>query len=194
MGRKIFRCWDTTNNFFQSILLLAFRFYWGFLFFIGGVFKLGNMATFANFFHQLGLSTGVAYLVAIFELVCGILLFFGFLSRLAAACTTVIMFSAYIIAHPANFHAFFTNPQLFFSAPSFSFLLASLIVLFFGPGLFSIDALIKRRMMKDEDSNCCGKGCHDHSKCCSHKDAPPEHPTAHEHRHKEDPSHEDDHK
>lgn len=188
MGRKIFRCWDTTNNFFQSLLLLAFRFYWGFLFFIGGVFKLGNMASFAAFFNQLGLSTGVAYLVAIFELVCGLLLFFGFLSRLAAACTTVIMFSAYILAHPVNFHAFFNNPQLFFSAPSFSFLVASLIVLFFGPGLFSIDALIKRKLMKEDEDNCCGQDCHSDSKCCNPKETKP---AAHEHHPKDDPSHEE---
>lgn len=164
MGRKIFKCWDTTNNVFQSFLLLAIRLYWGFLFFIGGMFKLGNMDSFSAFFNQLGLSSGLSYIVAILELACGILLFFGFLSRLAAACTTVIMFGAYIVAHPAQFHSFFNDPQFFFSAPSFSFLMASLIVLFFGPGLFSIDAIIKRKMMDDGP---CDHEC-DHS-CDHHK-------------------------
>lgn len=167
MGRTIFKCWDTTTNFFQSLLLLSFRLYWGFLFFVGGVFKLANMPSFIAFFAQLGLSTGVSYMVAILELICGILLFFGLLSRLAAACTTIIMFSAYVIAHPAQFHSFFSDPQFFFSAPSFSFLLISLIVLFFGPGIFSIDAIIKRKMVKKEhcdehqEHHCDGK-CEHH--------------------------------
>jgi putative oxidoreductase len=164
MGRTIFKCWGTTTNFFQSLLLLSFRLYWGFLFFIGGIFKLANMGSFGAFFGQLGLSTGLAYIVAIFELICGILLFFGLLSRLAAACTTVIMFSAYIIAHPAQFHSFFNDPQFFFSAPSFSFLIVSLVILFFGPGLFSIDAIIKRKMITEEPphdhpDHCCNKKC-----------------------------------
>ncbi len=148
MDRKIFKCWYHTTNFFQSLLLLAIRLYWGFLFFIGGVYKLSNMEGFSSFFQQLGFSTGFAYTVAIFELCCGVLIFFGFLSRLAAICTTVIMFGAYIFAHPAQFYSFFTDPAAFFTAPSFSFLLASLVVLFFGPGLISIDALIKRNMIK----------------------------------------------
>lgn len=168
MGRKIFKCWNTTNNLFQSLFLLSIRIYWGFLFFVGGVFKLANMDSFAAFFNQLGLSVGLAYAVTIFELLCGVLLFFGFLSRLAAAITTIIMFSAYIIAHPAQFHSFFNDPQFFFSAPNFSFLFASLVILFFGPGLFSIDAIFKRRLMnQDSSKNDSEHHCDDH--CEHHK-------------------------
>jgi putative oxidoreductase len=169
MGRKIFKCWGTTNNLFQSLLLLAIRLYWGFLFFVGGVFKMSNMDSFAAFFNQLGLSVGLAYTVTILELICGILLFFGFLSRLAAAITTVIMFSAYIVAHPAQFHSFFNDPQFFFSAPAFSFLFSSIIILFFGPGLFSIDAIIKRKLMKEGGSQNQSESHCDHH--CDHHNA-----------------------
>ncbi|MCH9633132.1 MAG: hypothetical protein S4CHLAM6_14840 [Chlamydiae bacterium] len=148
MDSKIFRYWGYTTNFFQSIFLIAVRLYWGFLFFYAGLSKFSDMGNVIPFFEQFGLPPIVAYLIATGELVCGILLFFGFLSRLAAICTTVIMVGAYVIAHPANFYSFFSYPPYFFTAPAFSFLMASLIVLFFGPGLFSIDAIIKCRMMK----------------------------------------------
>ncbi len=149
MDSKFFKCWYYTTNVFQSVLLLIIRLYWGFLFFIGGYFKVINMPPFIAFFQQLGLSTTWAYIVAIVELVCGILIFFGFLSRIAAAATTLIMLGAYVIAHPAQFFSFFRDPAYFFSAPSFSFFFASLVILFFGPGLVSIDALIKRKLIDD---------------------------------------------
>lgn len=136
---------------FQAIFLLIVRVYWGFLFFIGGYYKIIDMPPFIDFFNQLGLSTAWAYIITIFELVCGIFLFFGFFSRIAAGCTAVIMFGAYIMAHPAQFFSFFRDPSYFFSAPSFSFLFASLVVFFFGPGMLSIDGLIKRKMLGD----CC---------------------------------------
>lgn len=148
MDSKIFRCWGYTTNFFQSIFLIAVRLYWGFLFFYAGMSKFSDMSNVIPFFQQLGLPAAVAYLIAAGELVCGILIFFGFLSRLAAICTTVIMLGAYVIAHPANFYSFFSYPPYFFTAPAFSFLMASLIVLFFGPGLFSIDAIIKCKLMR----------------------------------------------
>lgn len=148
MGSKIFTFWGCTNNFFQSLFLLAVRLYWGFLFFSAGLGKFGDMQQVIAFFNQLGMAGIFAYLTAIGEVICGILLFFGFLSRLAAAGTTIIMLGAYMIAHPQNFYNFFRYPPYFFTAPAFSFLMASLIVLFFGPGLFSIDGIIKGHLMR----------------------------------------------
>lgn len=158
MDSKIFRYWGYTTNFFQSLFLLAVRLYWGFLFFYAGLGKFANMSQVVAFFNHLGLAGIFAYLVAIGEFVCGILLFFGLISRLAAACTTCIMLGAYLIAHPENFYSFFSHPPYFFMAPVFSFFIASLIVLFFGPGLFSIDALIKGHLMRKEE-----KSHNDHS-------------------------------
>ncbi|MCH9633829.1 MAG: hypothetical protein S4CHLAM7_05630 [Chlamydiae bacterium] len=151
MDSNFFKCWYYTTNAFQSILLLIVRVYWGFLFFIGGFYKITDMAPFIDFMNQLGVSTTVAYLVTLVELIGGILIFFGFLSRIGAACTAVIMFAAYIVAHPAQFYSFFRDPAYFFSAPPFSFLFASLVVLFFGPGMLSIDAIFKRKLMEDAE-------------------------------------------
>ncbi len=164
MDSKIFRYKEHTANFLQSLFLLAIRLYWGFLFFYAGLGKFANMSQVIAFFNHLGLGSIIVYLVATGEFVCGILLFFGFISRLAAFCTTCIMLGAYLIAHPENFYSFFSYPPLFFTAPVFSFLMASLIVLLFGPGLFSIDAFIKRRKLKKESHSHDGDG-HD----CDHQ-------------------------
>lgn len=144
MDSRFFWCWYYTTNIFQSIFLLAVRLYWGFLFFIGAFYKIVNMPPFIDFMHQLGVSTTWAYVITLAELVAGILIFFGFITRLSAAGTTAIMLGAYIVAHPAQLLSFFTDPAYFFSAPPFSFLFASLAILFFGPGVFSMDGIVKR--------------------------------------------------
>ena len=40
--------------------------------------------------------------------------------------------------------ALFSNPDLFLGADPYNFLLTSLLVLIFGPGLFSLDAIVRR--------------------------------------------------
>lgn len=156
MDSKFFKCCYYTTNIFQSLFLLAIRLYWGFLFFIGGYFKISNMAPFIDFFQQLGLSSSWAYVVAVTELVCGVLLFLGLLSRLSALVTAGIMLAAYISAHPLQLASFFTDPAYFFSAPPFSFMFASLVVLFFGPGVVSLDGFIKKKLIDD----CCSRSKH----------------------------------
>ena len=116
MDSKIFRYWGYTTNFFQSIFLLAIRLYWGFLFFSAGLGKFADMSGVVAFFNNLACLRSSFYLVALGELICGILIFFGFISRIAAAVTTFIMLGAYLIAHPANFFSFFSYPPIFFTA------------------------------------------------------------------------------
>lgn len=159
MDRKIFNCTSHSANFLQSLLLLAIRLYWGFFFFFGGVDKFANITAFVAFFQDLGLAASTAYLIATLELVCGAMLFFGFFSRLAALVTALIMLGAYWIAHPTQLFSFLSNPFYFVSAPSFSFLMASLVVLFFGAGMISIDAWLVHKKLKKE--NCCdqNQGC-----------------------------------
>jgi putative oxidoreductase len=144
MESNFFRCWYYATNFCQSFFLLIVRLYWGFLFFMGAFFKLINMPAFIDFIGQFGMSGAWAYIITITELVCGVLIFFGFITRLSAAATAAIMLSAYIVAHPEQLLSFFRDPSYFFSAPPFSFLFASLVLLFFGPGGFSMDGILKK--------------------------------------------------
>lgn len=159
MDSKIFKSGSHSANLFQSIFLLAVRLYWGFLFFHSGFEKFMNMAEVIPFFQELGLSTTVVYLVSLGELVAGFLLFFGLFSRLAALCTTIIMIGAYTIAHPESIQGIISSPFYFITNPTFSFLMASLVILFFGAGLISIDAIIKcRKIKKQGGGGCCGSG------------------------------------
>jgi putative oxidoreductase len=54
------------------------------------------------------------------------------------------MLVAYITADREALFSIFSSPDKFMGAAPFTFLMASLIVLIFGPGLFSLDALFAR--------------------------------------------------
>jgi putative oxidoreductase len=54
------------------------------------------------------------------------------------------MIVAYITADFEAISKFFSDPDKFVKADPFPFLLAALIVLIFGPGRFSLDALIAK--------------------------------------------------
>ena len=72
----------------------------------------------------------------------GILLIVGLGSRLIALPLVIDMIVAYIAADREALGQVFSNPGKFYAADPFTFLLASLIVLIFGPGKFSLDAML----------------------------------------------------
>lgn len=136
----------------QHVFLLLIRLYWGFLFFQAGYGKFQNMDHVIQFFQSLGIVYPEfnAYLVAIFETVCGILLIIGFAGRLAAIPLIVIMITAYLTAHQEQFMSFFNDYTLFFSSPNFPFFMTALLVFLFGAGFFSIDGIIKGVLKKNK--------------------------------------------
>ena len=74
----------------------------------------------------------------------GVLLAVGLASRPVALLFVVDMLVAYITADRASFFSFFSNPDKFVGAAPCTFLCASLLILIFGPGRFSLDALADR--------------------------------------------------
>lgn len=127
-------------------LLLILRLYIGWQFAEAGWGKLHNIQSFAGFLASLGIPMpGVnAWFVASLEYVGGMLLLVGLASRMIAIPLSINMIVAYLTAdHDAVINVFH-NPDAFIAATPFLFLLVSLIVLAFGPGVFSIDALIGR--------------------------------------------------
>jgi putative oxidoreductase len=72
----------------------------------------------------------------------GIFLALGLLSRLTALVLTVNMVMAYVIADREALFSFFSDPDKFSAAAPFVFLVASLIVLIFGPGKASLDSAL----------------------------------------------------
>ena len=130
----------------QSPFLLFVRLYWGWQFCQTGWGKLHNLPHVVEFFTSLGIPAPAlnAYFVSGLEFLGGILLAIGLGSRVIALIFTVDMIVAYVTADRAAFFSIFSKPDDFIAATPFAFLMASLIVLIFGPGRFAVDYLIGR--------------------------------------------------
>lgn len=135
------------ETFLAHPLLLLIRIYWGALLVMSGIGKLGNINGVADYFATLNISPPLfmAYLVAAIEILGGISLFIGFATRLFSLLLVILFVTAYATAHQEALVNFFGNPKLFITQDPFLFLYASLVVLCFGPGLFSIDYWLEKR-------------------------------------------------
>ncbi len=131
----------------QSPFLLAVRLYWGWQFMQTGWGKLSDIGKVVGFFTDLGIPAPTlnAYFVSALEFGGGILLILGLGSRLIALPLVIDMIVAYITADREALLLIFSNPDKFTAAAPYTFLVASLIVLIFGPGRFSLDALLAAR-------------------------------------------------
>jgi putative oxidoreductase len=131
----------------QSPFLLVVRLYWGWQFAQSGWGKLHNLDKVTGFFASLNLPEPglTAHFVSGLEFVGGILLILGLGSRLIGLVLTVNMFVAYWTADKEALYSVFSDPGKFYVADPYTFLFASAMVLVFGAGLFSLDALLLRR-------------------------------------------------
>jgi putative oxidoreductase len=128
----------------QSPLLLAIRLYWGWQFCHAGWGKLQTHGDVTEYFMSLhiplpGLN---AWLVGVTECCGGMLLLIGLASRLAALPLIATMVVAYLTAEYESLQVIFSDSSKFIGATPFLFLLACLIVLAFGPGVFSFDYVL----------------------------------------------------
>jgi putative oxidoreductase len=131
----------------QSPFLLAVRLYWGWQFIEDGWGKLHNLEKVTEFFTSLGLPAPglTATFIGGLELVGGVLLALGLGSRLIALLLTGNMLTAYITADREALFSIFSDPDKFYGASPYTYLFASLIVLIFGPGKFSVDAWLAKK-------------------------------------------------
>lgn len=134
----------------KSPFLLAIRLYWGWQLVQSGWGKLHHLDRVTQFFSSLNLPAPgfTAHFVSSLELVGGIALILGIGSRLFGLVLTVNMLVAYWTADRDALTAFFSDPGKFYNADEYTFLFAALMVLIFGAGLFSLDALIGRLFQK----------------------------------------------
>jgi len=125
-------------------LLLAVRVYWGWQFFGTGRAKLGDIPAFTERFANWGIPFPQlnVILAGSTEAVCGLLLLAGLASRLISIPLIFTMLVAYLTAESEALHAFFSDPDKFVSAAPFQFMFAAILVLIFGPGVFSLDWII----------------------------------------------------
>jgi putative oxidoreductase len=137
-------------NWLQPVLLLVFRLYWGWQFFITGKGKLANHGDIVEFFQSLHIPFPDlnAWFVGGLETVGGLLLMIGLASRPVGFLLASSMMVAYLTAERDALDAIFTKPDTFLQADPFFFLLTALLVLAFGPGLFSADALLAKFVFK----------------------------------------------
>lgn len=137
---------DKLTNYFQSPFLLVVRLYWGWQFAQSGWGKLHSIPRVTDFFASLNIPFphANAVLVSNLEFFGGILLILGLASKLTGLVLTGNMLVAYITADREALGSIFSDPGKFYAADPYTFLFASLIMMLFGAGLFSVDAVIKK--------------------------------------------------
>jgi putative oxidoreductase len=132
----------------QSPFMLAVRLYWGWQFMQTGWGKLTNIEKIVHYFTDLGIPAPAlnAYFVSGLEFGGGLLLLLGLGSRLIALPLAIDMIVAYILADREALFSIISNPDKFTAAAPYTFLVASLLVLIFGPGSLSLDTLLAARV------------------------------------------------
>jgi putative oxidoreductase len=137
---------EAAAGFLQSPLLLVLRVFWGWQFVQTGWGKLMHLERTAGYFSDLGIPAPHlnAFMAGGTECLGGCLLVLGLWARFASVPLIATMLVAYATAEKEALAAIASNPDKFTSAAPFLFLLTALIILAFGPGIFSVDRLLNR--------------------------------------------------
>jgi putative oxidoreductase len=143
---KLYRLWVSLVSKLQSPFLFVIRLYWGWQFFLTGKGKLMNLDRTAGFFTNLHIPMPKLNAVVAGSTECfgGLLLLLGLGSRIVTVPLIFTMVIAYLTAEPDKVRHIFDKPDDFVSAAPFQFMLTAIIVLVFGSGAFSLDALIAK--------------------------------------------------
>jgi len=144
---RLYRLLIAAASSLQSPFLLLIRVAWGYQMHMTGSGKLHDLAKVTGFFTDLGIPFPAvnAIFIAVLEFVGGLLFALGLGTRLVALLFVGDMTVAYIAADREALASIFTDPDKFYAATPYTFLVAALIVLIFGPGKFSLDALLTKR-------------------------------------------------
>ena len=114
-----------------------------------------NQARIIDFFTSLNIPFPAfnAHFVSGLEFFGGILLMLGLASRPVAFLLTGSMFVAFWTAEHEALFSIFSDPGKFYGADAYPFLFAAIMILAFGPGRFSLDALIEKKLRSAEASS-----------------------------------------
>lgn len=125
-----------------SLLILALRLFFGILFFTHGLDKLANFnELLPNFPDVLGFGSYMSLMVSIFcEFCCSLFLIAGLLVRLTVIPMMIAMSVAFFDVHDGMF------PE---GELALIYLIMFIILYITGPGKFSIDYLIDKKIQKD---------------------------------------------
>ena len=144
---SLYRRFQLGSAALASPFLLLVRLYWGWQFAQTGWGKLHHLSPLTQFFIRLGIPLPGfnAAFVSGLEFVGGILLIAGLATRFTGLMLAVDMLVAYLTTDLSALSSILSDPDKFYSDAAYTFLIASLIVLVFGAGRFSLDYLIWRR-------------------------------------------------
>lgn len=133
----------------QSPFLLAVRLYWGWQFIQTGWGHLTHLGKVTAYFGELGIPEPAwnAPFVSALEFGGGILLALGLASRPIAFLLTCNMLVAFVAGDRDALFAIFSDPDKFYAAAPYTFLIASLLVLIFGPGKYCVDLFLFNRFL-----------------------------------------------
>jgi len=140
---NLYRRFQIGSAALQSPFLLLVRLYWGWQFSQSGWGRLHHLDTATGFFATLHVPAPgpTVVIISVMELIGGVLLILGLGSRVTGLFLAGDMIGAYVLAAPDAFEAILTDP----GADPYTFLFASLLILIFGPGRFSLDYWFWRR-------------------------------------------------
>ena len=145
---KFYTKFYTISGWLQTPLLLIIRLYWGWEFFLTGKGKLMNLDRTTEFFASIDIPLPKlnAILATSTECFGGLLLMAGLMSRLSALPLAFTMIVAYATTEQEALGKLFKagDAEEFLKADPFLFMLASLIVLAFGPGKIALDTFMDR--------------------------------------------------
>jgi len=151
----------TCANYLQSPLLLAIRVYFFWQLFLSGKGKLENIEKVTQFFAGLGIPLPDlnARFVGALECFGSLFIIAGLFSRPIALMVFISMCVAYLTADMEAVSQIISDPDKFIKADPFVYWLAALIILAFGPGLLSLDALLKNLLRRRDfgDTDASGK-------------------------------------
>ncbi len=141
---NLYALFRSAANMLQSPLLLAVRLYWGWQFAQNGWAKMHHLSKITEYFTSLGVPFPAfnAPFVSGVEFLGGILLILGLCARPVALILAIDMFVAFWTADRAALLSIFRDPSTFYTADPYTFLFASLLILIFGAGFFSLDRWI----------------------------------------------------
>ncbi len=144
----IYEYFRSAANSLQSPLLLAVRLYWGWQFAQNGWAKLHHLSTITEYFVSLGVPFPAlnAPFVSGVEFLGGILLILGLCARPVGLVLAIDMLVAYWTADRAALLSIFHDPGTFYTADPYTFLFASLLILIFGAGFFSLDRWMRKEV------------------------------------------------
>jgi putative oxidoreductase len=150
---KLYSRFSQIASYLQSPFLLLVRLYWGWQFAQTGWGKMHNIGKITGFFASLNipLPSLSAHLISGLEFFGGILLIVGLGSRFIGLLLAGNMFVAYWTVDHDALTSIFSDPGKFYVADPYTFLFASLMVLIFGAGQFSVDEAFARNFKKKID-------------------------------------------